>query len=49
MGVYSSLRDGQIREEKINGFGIEVENFDNEIDNQSHMFDKIYYMTSDEE
>jgi hypothetical protein len=49
ISIYSSSRDGQITEEKINGFGIEVEYFDNVIDNQSQMYDKIYFMTSDDE
>ncbi len=49
ISIYSSSRDGQITEEKINGFGIEVEYFDSVIDNQSQMYDKIYFMTSDDE
>ncbi len=48
ISIYSSSRNGQIKEEKINGFGIEVEYFDSVIDNQSQMFNKVYYMTNEE-
>ncbi len=46
IGIYTFTEKGEIEEVKINDYGIEINSFDNEIDKQSQMFDKIYFMKS---
>ena len=44
--IYTFNNNGKITNINPNDYGVEIESFDNEIDKQSYMYDKIYYTTS---